>query len=118
MHKNNMRNKRIQRQYRHKRVKKNIASLSALPRLAVFRSNKFIYAQIIDDTDSKTIASASDVKIKRENKIERAKEVGHNLATASLKKDIKKVVFDRAGYKYHGRVKSLADGAREGGLVF
>lgn len=113
-----MNNKKVKRQLRHKRVKKNITSKSGLPRLVVFRSNKHIYAQLIDDKNSKTVASASDIKIKEKGKIIRAKEVGLNLAKVGIKKDVKKIVFDRAGYKYHGRVKALAEGAREGGLAF
>ena len=90
------------------------------PRLVVFRSNKFIYAQIIDNIAAKTLVSASDIKMKNKKatKIERAKEIGANLAKVATAKNIKKVVFDRSGYKFHGRVKALAQGAREGGLEF
>lgn len=110
-------NKNTQRKLRHKRVKKHIEN-KALPRLVVFRSNKHIYAQVIDDINSKTLASSTDIAIKKAGKIEKAKEVGHAIARESVKKNVKKIVFDRAGYKYHGRVKALADGAREGGLIF
>lgn len=88
------------------------------PRLSVFRSNKFTYAQIIDDEKGQTLASASDLQAKEPGKLKRAKEVGEILAQKALKKGIKKVVFDRGSYKYHGRVQALAEGAREGGLEF
>lgn len=101
---------------RKKRVKKNISSLS--PRLSVFRSNRFIYAQIHDDAKGNTLSNADDTKIKGQSKIDSAREAGKMIAEMALKKNIKQVVFDRAGYLYHGRVKALADGAREGGLEF
>ncbi|MBI3283145.1 50S ribosomal protein L18 [Candidatus Curtissbacteria bacterium] len=88
------------------------------PRLVVARSNRFIYAQIVDDTKGVTLQSASDLKMGSKSKIERAKEVGVNLAKLAAKKNIKKVIFDRAGYKYHGRIKAVAEGARTGGLEF
>ncbi len=92
-------------------------------RLSVFRSNKQIYAQIIDDGKSKTLAAFSSKNLKKESikgkrKTEIAKMVGMELAKVSLKKNIKKVIFDRGAYRYHGRVKALAEGAREGGLIF
>ncbi len=113
-----MKNKKEQKNLRHKRVKKSISGAKDRARLVVFRSNKHIYAQIIDDSNSKTIAGESDIKSKEKNKIVSAKEVGINIAKKSVKKSIKNIVFDRAGYKYHGRVKALAEGAREGGLEF
>ncbi len=89
------------------------------PRLCVFRSNKHIYAQLIDDDKKKTLVSAKDVEIKKKDKkLILASEVGKLIAKKALEKKIEKITFDRAGYKYHGRVKSLADGAREGGLKF
>ncbi len=88
------------------------------PRLSVFRSNKFIYAQIINDVTSKTLAQASDVKITKGTKTERAKVVGKMIAEAALKIKIDKVVFDRNGFKYTGRIKLVADEARAGGLKF
>lgn len=109
-------NKRLQRQIRHKRVRDKIRNPQRY-RLAVFRSNKHIYCQLIDDENSKTLVSAADLKSKSKNKIEKAKETGSLIAKLSLEKKIKEVVFDRGGYKYHGRVKALAEGAREGGLV-
>lgn len=113
--------KRTLRINRHIRSRKKMRGTGEVPRLTVFRSNKYIYAQIVDDHDSKTIVSASDIKVAKSqklNKSEKAKEVGKNLASLATVKNIKKVVFDRGGYKYHGRVKALADGAREGGLLF
>jgi large subunit ribosomal protein L18 len=91
------------------------------PRLVVFRSNKGIEAQLVDDLTGKTLAAASWVALKksfRGDKTEQAAEVGKQLATAAKKAGIEACVFDRAGYLYHGRVKALADGAREGGLNF
>ena len=108
--------KRQKRIARHIRVRKKVMG-NVVPRLTVFRSNKYIYAQLIDDNQMKTIVAASDLK-KSGGKIEKAKEVGKNLAILAIKKNIKKVVFDRSGYKYHGRVKAVAEGAREGGLSF
>lgn len=111
-------NKKVQKQTRHTRVKKKLGAKN--PRLIVFRSNKFTYAQIVDDTSAKTLASASDLKMKsqKSTKLEKAKEVGASLAKIAIKKNVKKVVFDRSGYKYHGRVKAVAEGARSGGLEF
>lgn len=88
------------------------------PRLSVFRSSKHIYAQIIDDTTGTTLAAATSGALKSGNKTETAAAVGKALAEAAAAKGIKQVVFDRGSYKYHGRVKALADAAREGGLDF
>ena len=88
------------------------------PRLSVFRSSKHIYAQIIDDTTGTTLAAASSSSLKSGTKTDTAAAVGRALAEAATAKGVKQVVFDRAGYKYHGRVKALADAAREGGLDF
>lgn len=103
---------------RHTRVRKKLGAKN--PRLIVTRSNKFTYAQIVDDTSAKTLASASDLKMKSQKltKLEKAKDVGTTIAKNALKKNIKKVVFDRSGYKYHGRVKAVAEGARSAGLEF
>lgn len=99
--------------------KKRIFKTKERPRLCVFRSNKHIYAQIIDDEKGITLVSASDLELKsKKNRIETAFEVGKLIAKKALEKKIEKVVFDRSRYKYHGRVKSLAEGAREGGLKF
>jgi len=91
---------------------------SLRPRLTVFRSNKFIYAQVVDDMSGKTLAQASDVKAAKGTKTERAKEVGKMIAETALKGKIKKVVFDRNGFKYTGRIKTVADTARASGLEF
>ncbi len=108
----------VARKKRHYRVRKTVASTTGRPRLAVFRSAKHIYAQIIDDGQGKTLVAASDLKMAGKVKAEKAFEVGKQLATAAAKKGIKKVVFDRGGYLYHGRIEKLAQGAREGGLEF
>ncbi len=96
---------------------------SEKPRLCVYRSNHHIYAQIVDDSKGLTIACSSSlapkiVSKKFKNPMERAKEVGKELSAAAVKKKVNKVVFDRRGYKYHGQIKMLAEGAREGGLKF
>lgn len=105
------------------RIRKKIQGTAESPRLAVYRSNKQIYVQVVDDLNGVTLLSASsrekDVAAQEGvKKIEQAKLVGKLLATKCREKGIEKVVFDRSGYKYHGRVKSLADAAREGGLKF
>ena len=110
-----------QRLKRHKRVRGKISGTSARPRLAVYRSNAHISAQIIDDVNGVTLASASSYEKGFEgvgsNK-EAARKVGNTLAQRALEKGISAVVFDRGGYIYHGRVSELAEGAREGGLKF
>ncbi len=88
------------------------------PRLSVFRSNKFIYAQVINDLTGKTLGQASDIKMTKGTKSERAKEVGRLIGQVCLKEKIKKVVFDRNGFKYTGRIKLVADEARAAGLEF
>jgi large subunit ribosomal protein L18 len=106
---------------RHKRVRKHVQGTAERPRLAVFRSNKGITAQLIDDLTAKTVASSSWQglpKTFKGNKTEQATEVGKTLAANALKAGFESVVFDRGGYLYHGRVKALAEGAREGGLKF
>ena len=114
--------KQERRQRLRMRIRKTISGTSSRPRLAVFRSNKEIYAQLIDDENGKTIVSASsrdkEIDIKDSNKTETAKLVGKSLAEKALKAGVETISFDRGGYLYHGRVKSLADGAREGGLKF
>ena len=104
-----------------KRIRKNISGTSTRPRLSVFRSNKQIYAQVIDDVKGVTITSASShVKdsAQKVNKTDQAKLIGKEIAENATKAGIKEVVFDRNGYLYHGRVKALADSARENGLKF
>jgi large subunit ribosomal protein L18 len=115
--------KKQQKKYRrHHRVRVKIFGTAQRPRLSVFRSAKHIYAQLIDDEKRETLVAASDLKLKKmrekRKKIEKAYEVGKLIAKKALEKKIEKVVFDRGGYKYHGRVKALAEGAREGGLKF
>ena len=100
------------------KIRAKISGTKERPRLSVFRSNKFIYAQIIDDTLGKTLVQANDVKITKGTKTERAKEVGAAIAAICLKNKINKVVFDRNGFKYTGRIKLVADMARAGGLNF
>lgn len=109
---------------KHARVRKKISGTPEKPRLCVFRSAKHIYAQIIDDVNSTTLVAASSLDEALKGKLnytgnkEAAKEVGKLIGTKALEKGIKQVVFDRGGYLYHGRVKELADGARESGLEF
>ena len=113
-----MQNKNDKRIRLKSKIRAKIMGTDVRPRLTVFRSNKFIYAQIINDTIGKTLAEASDVKTAKGTKTERAKEVGRAIAANAAKAKIKKVVFDRNGFKYTGRVKLVADEARAGGLEF
>jgi large subunit ribosomal protein L18 len=109
------------RERRHRRIRGKVAGTADRPRLAVFRSNKGIFAQLVDDASGRTIAGASWVGLAKSfkgNKVEQAGEVGKAVAAAAKKAGIDTVVFDRGGYLYHGRVKALAEGAREGGLKF
>ena len=106
------------REVRHARVRENVKGTHDVPRLCVFRSNKNISCQVIDDETGTTLASASSLKIKNGGNIEGAKEVGKMIAEACKKAKITKVVFDRGGYLYHGRVEALAEAARENGLEF
>lgn len=111
--------KKEKRQRRHARIRSTVKGTATMPRLAVFRSNKFIYAQIIDDVTMTTLASAADMGANTKGtKTERAATVGKDLAKAASAKGINEVVFDRGGFKYTGRVQALADAAREGGLKF
>lgn len=115
-------NKRQKRFLRHKRVRAVVKGTSQRPRLSVFRANKHIYAQIIDDAAGRTLAQASTLETKPhkavQNKTELASAVGKAIAKKAKEKNISEVVFDRGGYKYHGRVKALADAARSEGLKF
>lgn len=112
------------RKKRHSRVRKKVTGTTEKPRLNVFRSLKHIYVQVIDDNTGVTIASASTADkelksgVKTGSNIEAAKTVGAAIAKRAAEKGVKKVIFDRGGYIYHGRVKALADAAREGGLEF
>jgi len=114
--------KQDRRQRLRFRIRKTVSGTVQRPRLAVFRSNKEIYAQLIDDVSGKTITAASsrdkDIDAAKANKIEAAKLVGKAIAEKAVKAGVDTISFDRGGYLYHGRVKSLAEGAREGGLKF
>ena len=120
--------KKASRKKRHRSIRKRIEGSAERPRLAIFRSTRHIYAQVIDDVQQRTLVSTSDVALASKkaapgskaegDKKARAKIVGVSIAKKCLEKGIDKVVFDRAGYKYHGRVSALADGAREAGLKF
>jgi large subunit ribosomal protein L18 len=106
------------RKRRHKRIRSRVSGTALVPRLSAFKSNGYIYAQLIDDDAGKTLASVSSLKVKAQSKTLAAGEVGKLIAKEATTKKIKKVVFDRGGYVYTGRIKALADGAREGGLSF
>ncbi len=129
--------KHTKRQIRHKRIRSKVKGTDQCPRLSVFRSNKYIYLQLIDDQKSRTLAAIDDRKIKLKKVVSTATrqkdgenkdklsskratafEIGKLLAGIATEKKIKKIVFDRGGYKYHGRVKAVADGLRAGGLEF
>ncbi|MCH3905877.1 MAG: 50S ribosomal protein L18 [Lactobacillus sp.] len=103
---------------RHKRIRGKISGTAERPRLSVFRSNKNIYAQLIDDVEGVTLASASSLAVDGKTKTEQAAAVGKAIAEAGKKNNIKSVVFDRGGYIYHGRIQALAEAARENGLEF
>ncbi len=106
---------------RHRRIRGKVSGTAERPRLVVFRSNRGIEAQLVDDAERRTLAAASHRELKKSfkgNKTEQAAEVGKLLAEKARKTGVDSVVFDRGGYLYHGRVKALADGAREGGLEF
>ena len=110
--------KKIKRDRRQKRIRAKISGTSVVPRLSIFKSNKYITIQLIDDDKGNTIASSSTKAMKGKTLKERAYEAGKDLALKATGKDIGKVVFDRGGYVYTGSVSSAADGAREGGLKF
>jgi len=116
----NKESKNVSRVRRHARVRKVVNGTPDQPRLCVYRSNKHIEAQIIDDVNKVTLVASSSVALKLSNggNKDGAKEVGKDIAKKALAKGITKIVFDRSGYIYHGRVASLAEGAREGGLKF
>ncbi|MFY9493144.1 MAG: 50S ribosomal protein L18 [Minisyncoccia bacterium] len=128
-----MKNRKEQKMRRHRRVRAKVRGTSARPRLAVFRSNRHIYAQLIDDQDQKTLAQSNDIFLGLKkgkshgqasgpktlpNRVDLAKNVGLILGQALLEKGFKQIVFDRGGYKYHGRVKALAEGLRAVGVKF
>lgn len=113
--------KKIKKQRRHKKIRSIIHGTMAKPRLSVFRSNAHMYVQLIDDEKAKVLMSASDKDVKhakKEKKSDVAKELGKFIAKKAMENKIDKVVFDRGGVVFHGRVKSVADGAREQGLKF
>ena len=113
-----MQNKQDKRIRLKKKIRAKISGTSERPRLSIFRSNKFIYAQVIDDKAKKTLAQASDIKLKTGSKTDRAREVGKMIAEICKNAKVTEVVFDRNGFKYTGRVKLIADTARGGGLKF
>ena len=110
--------KKGQRTRRHNRIRAKVSGTSERPRLAVFKSNSYLYAQLIDDTKGATLAAVSDMGLKGKTKTERAKLAGEALAKSAKAKGLASVVFDRGGFIYTGRVRAFAEGAREGGLVF
>lgn len=111
--------KELKRQKRHRKIRSRVNGTKDIPRLVVFRSLKNISAQLIDDTASKTLASASTLKDKKNSAtIKIAEEIGAEIAKLAKSKKITKCVFDRNGYKFHGKVKAVAEGARQGGLEF
>jgi large subunit ribosomal protein L18 len=115
-------NKIIQKTYhrmrRHNRIRAKISGTATIPRLAVYRSARFITAQLIDDTKGVTLVAVTDVKVTKGTKLERAKAVGAEIAVKAKAAKIEKIVFDRGGFLFAGRVKALAEAAREGGLIF
>ena len=116
----NKESKNVSRVRRHARVRAKLSGTADCPRLSVFRSNKHIHAQIIDDVNGVTLVACSSVSLKLEHggNIEASQKVGAEIAKLAIEKGITKVVFDRSGYVYHGRVKQVAEAAREAGLVF
>lgn len=110
--------KTLGREKRKLRIRSKVSGTAERPRLCVFRSTKSNYAALIDDKSGKTMASASDMKEAKKGNVGSAKIVGQKLAEEAKKKNIETCVFDRGGYKYHGKVKAIAEGAREGGLKF
>lgn len=110
--------KKAKRVSRHKRIRAKVSGSLERPRLAIFRSNRFIYAQLIDDTTGKTLAALDTRKVEGKTLTERAIEVGKSIAEKAKTADIKAVVFDRGGFRYQGAIAALAEAAREKGLVF
>ena len=113
-----LKNKTTKIQVRHKRIRAKISGTSSMPRLCVYKSNTSIYGQIIDDTKGSTLASVSSAKFKGKGMIEKSANAGREIAKLAIEKGIKKVVFDRGGFIYTGKIKAFADGARESGLKF
>jgi large subunit ribosomal protein L18 len=110
--------KTTKRERRHRRIRSKVKGTLEMPRLSVYKSNKFVYAQLINDDKGETLAAASTKDVKGKGMLEKAKNAGIALAKLAIEKKIKKVVFDRGGFIYTGRVRAIAEGAREGGLTF
>lgn len=110
--------KNILRVHRKKRIRAKIKGESNRPRLSVFKSLKGIYVQVVDDTKGKTIMQTNSIEVKAKNDIKGAEKVGETIAKKCLEKKIDKIVFDRSGYRYHGKIKALAEAARKAGLKF
>ncbi len=113
-----LKNKATKIQTRHNRIRAKISGTSIMPRLSVYKSNTDIYGQIIDDTKGLTLAAISSAKAKGKGMVEKSANAGKEIAKLAIEKGIKKVVFDRGGFIYTGKIKAFADGAREGGLKF
>ena len=114
----NKASKKEKKDRRHVKIRTRVFGTAKRPRLSIFKSNRFVYAQVIDDEAGKTLAAASSVKAKKGTKSEQAKLLGKEIAEKAKAAKVSKVVFDRGGFAYKGRVKNIADAAREGGLVF
>lgn len=110
--------RKLKQERRHKRIRFRITGDAQRPRLSVFRSNRFLSVQLIDDTKGVTLATASTKTLKGKTPLEKASELGRTIASLASKKSIESVVFDRGGFLYAGKIKAVADGAREGGLKF
>ena len=106
------------RKRKHARIRARVSGTMERPRIAVFLSNRYVYAQLIDDEKETTVASSSSLKMKGTSLVEKAKRVGQEIAAKAKEKGIRKAVFDRGGFLYSGKVKAIAEGAREGGLIF
>ncbi|HRN86254.1 MAG TPA: 50S ribosomal protein L18 [Candidatus Dojkabacteria bacterium] len=106
------------RNRRKLKIRNRVIGTMERPRLSVYKTNQHIYAQLVDDSNSQTLMATSDVKLEKGTKSEKAKLVGESLAKLAQAKKITKVVFDRNGFKFHGRIKELAQGAKDGGLIF
>ncbi len=110
--------KKVLREKKHLKIRRKAIGTKDKPRLSVFRSSQHIYVQIIDDTTSKTLVSSSDIKMAKAGKLQKAYQVGKELAEKAIKAKIKTIVFDRGGFLYKGRIAAVGKGAREGGLKF
>ena len=116
MNKSKIKKQKIER--RHKKIRAKASGTAEIPRLSVYRSNKYIYVKLIDDVLKNTLIFLSSAKVKGKTFVDRSRETGKQIAKAAEAKKISKVVFDRGGFRYAGRIKALAEGAREGGLKF